>query len=264
MTIQREFIKIMEIEDFISEEEINYILSSCIKFKRSKIVNGEMNEDISHITTSEFSSVDLDVRSSESAKMNRDFHYGETSINIKKRVSKIINVNWLNVENLGVIKYNEGEEYKTHMDCWIPNTSAYKEQIKNGGQRIYTCLIYLNDDFSGGETEFINANIKIIPKKGKAVFWNHLRNIGNCDGVVSDDYNLPNILSCHSGNPVKKGIKYACNIFVREKNFPMSKNPPTNTNYIEEDTADLIEYKPKIVTTHNILHTHSVYHIMNP
>ena len=143
---------------------------------------------------------------------------------------KIINVNWLNIEHLSVIKYNEGGEYKTHFDCWLPNTPLYKYEIKKGGQRIYTCLIYLNDDFIGGETEFINANIKIIPKKGKAVFWNHLSNIGNCNGYVSGDYNLPNILSNHSGNPVKKGIKYACNIFVRENIF-IPTTPPTNTNY---------------------------------
>lgn len=38
-------------------------------------------------------------------------------------------------------------------------------------KRIMTMMIYLNDDFEGGETEFINYKRRIKPETGKLLLW---------------------------------------------------------------------------------------------
>jgi prolyl 4-hydroxylase len=68
-----------------------------------------------------------------------------------------------------------------------------------------TLIIYLNDDFSGGETTFDFLNIKVKPEKGSALFFNY-------------DYNT-NIKtkSKHGGLPVLEGTKYIITCWIREK-----------------------------------------------
>ncbi|PWN68673.1 oxidoreductase, 2OG-Fe(II) oxygenase [Chryseobacterium phosphatilyticum] len=73
-------------------------------------------------------------------------------------------------EMFRVYKYSEGQRFKMHRDgSFIRN-----EKEKS----FYTFLIYLNDDFEGGETEFENL-FTIVPKKGTAlVFYHPLRHEG--------------------------------------------------------------------------------------
>jgi hypothetical protein len=76
--------------------------------------------------------------------------------------------------------------------------------------RKHTLLVYLNDNFSGGETYFPELMLKVSPSTGKALhFLNEDRN-----GKI-----IP--LSLHAGLPVQNGVKYACNIWV--KNRPISR-----------------------------------------
>lgn len=59
------------------------------------------------------------------------------------------------------VKYKEGTSFRKHIDTSI-NNSIYALRL----------LIYLNDDFTGGETYFSEKNISIIPVKGKCVVFN--------------------------------------------------------------------------------------------
>lgn len=79
---------------------------------------------------------------------------------------KILNFN----EMFRVYKYSPGQQFKMHRD------GSY---IRNENEKsFYTFLIYLNDDFEGGETEFENL-FTIIPKKGAAlIFYHPLRHEG--------------------------------------------------------------------------------------
>jgi prolyl 4-hydroxylase len=75
-------------------------------------------------------------------------------------------------------KYEKGERFKKHID------GSY---IRNEEEASYfTLMIYLNDDFEGGETVFQDHNIQ--PKKGMALVFYH--------GMK------------HSGEEIKAGIKY--------------------------------------------------------
>ncbi|MGC4102871.1 prolyl hydroxylase family protein [Ferruginibacter sp.] len=75
-------------------------------------------------------------------------------------------------------KYQPGQEFKKHRD---------QSYIRNEIEASYfTFMIYLNDDYEGGETSF--TDIIIQPRQGMAlIFFHDLE---------------------HEGSPVRQGIKY--------------------------------------------------------
>ena len=78
----------------------------------------------------------------------------------------------------------------------------------NGGPRRITIIIYLNENFKGGETVFPKINISVKPQTGKAaVFWSTDDN----DAVITEAY--------HGGNPVSEGEKWICNKWVHAKAY---------------------------------------------
>lgn len=66
-------------------------------------------------------------------------------------------------------KYEPGTQFGLHTD-----TGLYYES-KTGIKSKYTLLIYLNDDFTGGETifydNFFREIQKVVPKKGSAIVF---------------------------------------------------------------------------------------------
>lgn len=67
-------------------------------------------------------------------------------------------------EMFRVYKYAPGQQFKMHRD------GSY---IRNENEKsFYTFLIYLNDDFEGGETEFENL-FTVATKKGTALVFHH-------------------------------------------------------------------------------------------
>ncbi|MCJ8152884.1 2OG-Fe(II) oxygenase [Chryseobacterium sp. SSA4.19] len=73
-------------------------------------------------------------------------------------------------EMFRIYKYSPGQRFNMHRD------GSY---IRNENEKsFYTFLIYLNDDFEGGETEFENL-FTVTPIKGSAlVFYHPLRHEG--------------------------------------------------------------------------------------
>lgn len=108
---------------------------------------------------------------------------------------KLIGIN----ERLRFLKYNEGEYFKGHFDGnYITPDNLQISQI--------TLQLYLNENFEGGETTFINPYNdedlgKYIPKTGSVLLFQH------------DMY--------HEGSTLLKGIKYAMRtdiMFMNEEN----------------------------------------------
>jgi prolyl 4-hydroxylase len=127
---------------------------------------------------------------------------------IKNIIVKETDMSIDNQEKIHIVKYDIGGEYKQHHDFFHPNTDYYSKVMQSGGQRVYSCLFYLNDDFEGGETEFVNKNIKINPKTGRLLIWKNIKENGSLD------YD-----SFHAGLPVISGTKWIAIIWVREDSF---------------------------------------------
>jgi len=73
-------------------------------------------------------------------------------------------------EMFRIYKYSPGQRFKMHRD------GSY---IRNENEKsFYTFLIYLNDDFEGGETEFENLFTVALNKGSALVFYHPLRHEG--------------------------------------------------------------------------------------
>ena len=80
--------------------------------------------------------------------------------------------------------------------------------MKQGGQRVKSVIIYLNDNFKGACTEFPEMKITVTPEKGKMIIWNNL-----------DRREKVNPDSIHAWLPVTDGTKYILVVWVREGRF---------------------------------------------
>ena len=92
-------------------------------------------------------------------------------------------------ERWNVIKYEEGQEFKLHTDCW--------DNVKGecSDQRVLTALIVLQQANEGGETIFPNLGLSIRPPAGTMLVW-HNTSGGAC-----------NPLLVHAGMPPYNGTK---------------------------------------------------------
>lgn len=114
-----------------------------------------------------------------------------------------------NQEMTQIAQYDKGGKCEPHFDACIYEDKAFCDKInENAGQRKMTLLIYLNDDYEGGETEFPNLNLKITPKKGKGLFFYN----------TYDDQEIIKA-SLHKGNEVTKGEKWICTKWVHFEKF---------------------------------------------
>ncbi|HYI40621.1 MAG TPA: 2OG-Fe(II) oxygenase [Allosphingosinicella sp.] len=101
-------------------------------------------------------------------------------------------------EPLQLLRYRPGGEYKPHMDA-LP---------AEPNQRVLTVLVYLSDDYEGGETRFPHTGLSFRGRAGEALLF---RNAG------ADGRSDP--LSLHAGLPVTKGAKYVASRWIRADRF---------------------------------------------
>lgn len=113
-------------------------------------------------------------------------------------------------EPVQLTRYEIDQQYQKHLDYF--NHSG-KNAIKN--DRCGTVIFYLNEDFSGGETDFPYLNIKIKPKKGMALFFSYHYDLGT------------NYLTTHAGLPVTNGVKNIATVWLHR--LPYDGSQPSLT-----------------------------------
>ena len=115
-----------------------------------------------------------------------------------------------NQEHLQVAKYEEGGRFVPHFDVCVDDKETCDRHNKGAGERIATFLIYLNDEFKGGETSFPNIGLSIQPKRGKAIlFWS------------VDKHERLHEEAAHQGMPVLEGQKYICTKWSHLRAYPI-------------------------------------------
>jgi prolyl 4-hydroxylase len=176
-------------EDFLTDEECKYIINlSNDLFKRSAIMDEE--------------NVQSYGRTSYSAELV--FPNDKILNVIRKRAAEFLEVPESHFEFFQCVSYEVGQEYQKHYDTFDDTSERGKLEIQTNGQRKYTMLAYLNDDFQGGATHFPNLDLLVQPKKGKILVFNNLDDEGK---VIKAAF--------HAGLPVTTGRKYAMNMWVR-------------------------------------------------
>jgi predicted 2-oxoglutarate/Fe(II)-dependent dioxygenase YbiX len=90
-------------------------------------------------------------------------------------------------ENYNMLKYQTGQEYRAHADGFTDSG------------RSVSAIIYLNNDYEGGELEFVNFNIKLKPEPGMLILF------------------PSNYAYSHIAHPVKSGTKYALVTWIKDR-----------------------------------------------
>lgn len=109
-----------------------------------------------------------------------------------------------------ILHYDVGETFATHFDFFDPASPGYAQQLAGLGQRVATFLIYLNDDFESGETDFPALGWRFKGKTGDALFfWN------------VDHDGAPDRRLAHAGLPPTRGQKWLFSQWVRARPVPL-------------------------------------------
>ena len=80
-----------------------------------------------------------------------------------------------------MLHYAPGQEFKPHFDFLDPDIPSDADEIARRGQRNMTLLVYLNDDYTGGETEFPVLGLRYKGRKGDALLFRNLDSAGAPD-----------------------------------------------------------------------------------
>ncbi|KAG7544921.1 Oxoglutarate/iron-dependent dioxygenase [Arabidopsis suecica] len=186
--------------NFLTNEECEHLISLAKpSMVKSKVVDVKTGK-----------SIDSRVRTSSGTFLKRG--HDEIVEEIENRISDFTFIPPENGEGLQVLHYEVGQKYEPHHDYFFDEFN-----VRKGGQRIATVLMYLSDVEEGGETVFPAAkgNISAVP------WWDELSQCGR-EGLsvlpkkrdallfwsMKPDASL-DPSSLHGGCPVIKGSKWS-------------------------------------------------------
>lgn len=110
------------------------------------------------------------------------------------------------LESFAVLHYRPGEEYGEHVDYLDPAIPAYAAELARAGQRVATCLVYLNDDYEGGQTEFPKLDLAFKGGAGDALIF-----------FSADASGRPDPRTVHAGRTPTSGEKWLLSQFFRNR-----------------------------------------------
>lgn len=123
---------------------------------------------------------------------------------IRQRIANQIRAPLACLEMSQVLHYAVGQEFVLHCDFLDPQ--ALRDEIARNGQRVATVLIYLNEDYAGGETGFPVLGLNHRGKTGDLLVF------GNVDAA-----GRPDPRSQHAGCPPTRGEKWVFSQWVRNR-----------------------------------------------
>ncbi|MFM0009926.1 2OG-Fe(II) oxygenase [Paraburkholderia sediminicola] len=125
-----------------------------------------------------------------------------------RRISSLMNWPVENGEGLQILHYGTTGEYRPHFDYFPPDQPGSAVHTAQGGQRVSTLVIYLNDVPDGGETIFPEAGMSVAARQGGAVYFRYMNGQRQLDP-----------LTLHGGAPVLGGDKWIMTKWMRERAY---------------------------------------------
>jgi prolyl 4-hydroxylase len=144
-------------------------------------------------------------------RTNSNARFGLTNTDVigvlaARRVSQVIGEPFENQEDTMVLRYLPGEAYDDHYDFVDPRVPHFQRELELRGQRIATVLIYLNEEYAGGETEFPQLGWRYRGSQGDALAWRNVTAAG-----------LPDTRTLHAGRPPASGEKWLLSKWIRDR-----------------------------------------------
>ena len=125
---------------------------------------------------------------------------------LQSRMAACVGLPFRHFEAMTVLHYDVGEHNSEHFDFVDPNVPDYERHIRERGQRIVTFLVYLNDDYGGGETEFPRLGVHHKGSSGEGFFFVN----AFADG-------RPDVRTLHAGRAPSSGEKWIVSQFIKSQ-----------------------------------------------
>lgn len=125
---------------------------------------------------------------------------------LRERIARLAGLPVTGLEPTQVLRYEPGQAFDWHVDFLDPAVSGHRDDLAHGGQRIATCLIWLNDEYEGGETAFETGCQRFRGRKGDAILWANVTPNG-----------APDPLTRHAGLPPASGEKWILSQWMRPR-----------------------------------------------
>jgi len=168
------------LDDFLSPEQC----AEVIEFSRQAMKPSTLSR----------SNYDVEFRTSTTANL---YEIDDPRArDVDDRICRTLGIRAPYSEGIQAQRYELGQQFKPHLDCFEPGSLTYQKYAGMRGNRTWTFMVYLNDDVEGGATRFTSPGIAIQPRTGMALLWNNLYPDGS-----------PNKDTRHSGEPVTRGYK---------------------------------------------------------
>ena len=128
---------------------------------------------------------------------------------IRNRIAAVTGLPVAAMEPPRVFHYSLGQDIKPHYDRLNDGIGDYASSGYKG-DRIATFLLYLNDDFDGGELEFPLVGQRFKGRAGDALYFAHVDQAGERDKK-----------SLHAGLPIRRGEKYVLSQWIHDRPLVM-------------------------------------------
>lgn len=138
-----------------------------------------------------------------------DFSYSNASVLLallRDRIAAAAGISTDHFEVAKLLHYEPGQQFEPHGDFQDASSPALAREIERRGQRIATFLIYLNDGYEGGETDFPRIDFRYRGARGDALLF------FNVDAAGRPDLN-----TIHAGRPTTRGAKWLFSQWIRSR-----------------------------------------------
>jgi hypothetical protein len=181
--------------EFVTDAVCDWLIEQARpNLKRALIYDPVGGKDIAdHMRTNSAAGFDL-------------MHADLVQIAVQTRMSAATGIPLHNFEGPTILHYAPGEEITNHYDFVNPRIPNYQAEIEKRGQRIVTFLVYLNDDYEGGETDFPSLSLRYHGGRRAGLFFTNALPNGDAD-----------LRMVHAGLPPKDKEKWLMSQFIRNR-----------------------------------------------
>lgn len=184
------------VADVLTHDECDRLIEiGRARVQRSSVVDPDSGNEIT-----------IQERKSEGAFVNASTDLLVDTID--RRLAELFRHPVENGEDLHILRYDIGGEYRPHYDYFPEEQAGSRHHMQRGGQRIATVILYLNEVERGGDTTFPEIGLAIHPRRGCALYFEYVNELGQSD---------PKTL--HAGTPVEEGEKWIATKWIRRGRF---------------------------------------------
>ncbi len=194
LTVVREDPRIAVSEGFLTAAECDWLIARGANLRRAKVYSPDAAGYEQHGTRTN-TETSFDIRNADVA----------VSL-LRERIANTMGLSLAFFEVAKLLHYSPGEHFGLHADFLDTAAPALAQEVAQFGQRTGTFLVYLNDDFTGGETDFPELAYRFKGRKGDALYFRSV-----------DARDEPDRRTVHAGLPPTTGEKWLLSQWIRNK-----------------------------------------------